>query len=234
MMVLLDRLRQRERELPRLFSRNHNRATIARAGNFSHDPRVFHVVAINIGRSLVGALSLVAVLLGCSCSTGGSKPSPGEQNVVSSAEAGGSRPVSLGADDGSCPVTIPNGNTPPGEATEVQSHGNGKLWTVLWPYGVMIADTDSVQSSGWIGMKFPWWAKGLEGELTISGRRLDQDAPPVRVQGPNESPPDEFRKHRFWSSGVLFESEGCWEVTGRVGATSLTVVVIVVLRAVSA
>ncbi|MER3418306.1 MAG: hypothetical protein C4343_04190, partial [Chloroflexota bacterium] len=37
-----------------------------------------------------------------------------------------------------CPVTEPNGSTPPGERPHALHHGNGKLWTDLWPEGKFI------------------------------------------------------------------------------------------------
>ena len=35
-----------------------------------------------------------------------------------------------------CPVTIANGNGPPGEGSSPDDHGNGVLWTALPPGGI--------------------------------------------------------------------------------------------------
>src|SRR5436309_11938240 len=44
----------------------------------------------------------------------------------------------------SCPITLPNRSVPV-DATDwgpSDSHGNGQLWTLLWPYGVVLAPPD--------------------------------------------------------------------------------------------
>jgi hypothetical protein len=76
-------------------------------------------------------------------------------------------------------------------------------------------------------MKFAWWHKatgeGLTGgRLTIEGRRLDVDAPPLRA-----SIPDGYDA-QFQAAALIFPTPGCWEVTGRAGAASLTFVTRVV------
>src|SRR5882672_10175936 len=40
--------------------------------------------------------------------------------------------------DTACEVTRPNGQTPPGQAPSPDFHGNGALWTVLWPEGTVV------------------------------------------------------------------------------------------------
>src|SRR5918995_1367153 len=89
-----------------------------------------------------------------------------------------------------CPITLPNGSIPAnardwaGNVPE-NSHGNGKLWTLFWPYNVVIATPEFVEDDGAVRMKWPWW-RGVRGKLRIEGRRLDGDAPPIRA----EIPPD--------------------------------------------
>lgn len=128
-----------------------------------------------------------------------------------------------------CPITLPNGSAPPGEAADQDSeefHGNEKLWTSLWPYGVVIATGGNVERDGSIRMKFPWWtASGLESELVIHGRRLDAKDSSLRTNiepgGGGVSGP------AFWAVEFIFASEGCWEVTGKAGHTRLTAVMLV-------
>ena len=122
-----------------------------------------------------------------------------------------------------CPVTLPNEGVPP-DATDWpkdDSHGNGKLWTLFWPYGVVLAQPDWVEKDGSIGVKWPWW-RGLEGELKIEGRRLDKPARPLRA----EISPD-YGLSGFQPSGIYFSGEGCWQVTGTAGGASLTFVTLV-------
>ncbi len=108
---------------------------------------------------------------------------------------------------------------PPGVSSSAlfgsgSSFGNGSLWVGgLAPKGIV----DSAD------MKFGWW-RHVSGQLKITGRRLDAAAPPLQ-----SSVPSGYGTTGFQASGVDFPTEGCWEVTGAVGATSLTFVTEVVL-----
>jgi hypothetical protein len=61
------------------------------------------------------------------------------------------------------------------------NHGNTKLWTAMWPGGVIKNDPDYVDKDGSIHMKFGWW-RGVSGRLSIQGRRLDAPGPPLRAE----------------------------------------------------
>ena len=122
----------------------------------------------------------------------------------------------------SCPVTVPNESTPPGERSSPYHHGNGVLWTSLWPNGDIFITQNLFDPDGGLGMKFPWW-RGVQGQLTIEGRRLDTPAPPLTADVP-----DGYGHTGFQASGLIFPTDGCWEITGRVDGASLTFVVRVV------
>jgi hypothetical protein len=79
-----------------------------------------------------------------------------------------------------------------------------------------------VHSDGSLSMKFPWW-RGVRGRLTIEGRRLDASAPLLRA-----TIPEGYSETGFQATGLIFSTEGCWEVTGKVGDTSLVFVTRVV------
>ena len=81
-----------------------------------------------------------------------------------------------------CAVTIPNGSQPPvsdfggfssspgpRSPRSPNSHGNGKLWTVLPPDGnlLLAMDDNGKLSETWL------WYRTVKGHLSISGRRLD-------------------------------------------------------------
>jgi hypothetical protein len=121
-----------------------------------------------------------------------------------------------------CPVTIPNGSTPPGVDGSGVNYGNGKVWVALWPEGRVIAKPSHVQPDGSIDMKFGWW-RAVRGRLVITGRRVDATAPPIRSEV-TKGYGDQF----FQPSGIVFPTPGCWEITGRVGKASLTFVTLVV------
>ncbi|MDF1499877.1 MAG: hypothetical protein P1P76_05340 [Anaerolineales bacterium] len=121
----------------------------------------------------------------------------------------------------SCPATTPNASTPPGETPSETHHGNGALWTALWPDGEIIFSPDGpgeMRPDGSLAMKFPWWrAQGVEGAIKISGRRLDQPAGGSLTA----EMPDGYGDTGFQASALVFPSEGCWEVAARAGEAEL-------------
>jgi hypothetical protein len=121
---------------------------------------------------------------------------------------------------GTCPLTLPNGIMPPSGNDVGANHGNGRLWTALWPHNVVIATPPYIQEDGSVWMKWPWW-RGVRGKLTITGHRLDGNAPRLRAYLPD------YGKSGFQPSGISFPTEGCWEVTGAVGNTKLTFVTLI-------
>lgn len=126
-----------------------------------------------------------------------------------------------------CPVTIPAGIAPPGERPSRGFHENGALWTPLPLDGTIAAEQ---HPDGTFRSKFPWWAVGVTGRLTIRGERLDARAPPLRSQNAPAWPQTGFRGSGFWASAVFFPTVGCWRITGRVRDVSLSFVVRVVER----
>ena len=130
------------------------------------------------------------------------------------------------ADVASCPVTLPAGVASSGEerpfASSALAFGNSELWVVpLQENGVIRADPTMIESDGSISAKFGWW-RTTPGTLTISGRRLDAPAPPLRADVP-----DGYGSSGFQASGVSFPTEGCWEITGTVGTATLSFVTFV-------
>jgi hypothetical protein len=127
-----------------------------------------------------------------------------------------------------CPVTAPNGSTPPGEDPDRSGNvlGNGAIWVGLYPEGTVVFEPDGQGGrdplDGSYSMKFGWW-RGVEGRLEITGRRLDADAPPMWGEVP-----DGYGDHGFQATGLVFPTEGCWQVTGRVGDATITFVTRVV------
>lgn len=128
-----------------------------------------------------------------------------------------------------CPVTLPNGMTPPSEVPDPSYHGNGTIWTALWPEGIVVfrpGGSGAISPDGSLGMKWPWW-RSIEGPVTIDAVRLDGQAPPMQttvLRGPE----DGYGRTGFHPSGLVFPSPGCWEVTARVQDASLTFVTLVV------
>ena len=171
-------------------------------------------------RTDVLGLALVSVIFAACTSSTASGP-PGSPSAVISGTwppTTSLAPVSM-ADARDCPVTIPKGNAP-----SAGRYGNTQLSVTLWPHGVITAGRDYVTRRGEIRMKFPWW-RGVRGRLRIIGHRIDASAPLLRTQVPHGYGPTGFQ-----ASGVIFPTEGCWEVTGTVGSTRLSFVTFVIKR----
>jgi hypothetical protein len=117
-----------------------------------------------------------------------------------------------------CPVTLPGremfGNS--------ANYGNGSLYVDLYPLGVtLITPAYGSPPEGPYSVKVGWW-RSVSGQLTITGRRLDGDAPALTAEIPAG-----YGQSQFQVSGVNYPTAGCWQVTGRVGDATLTFVTIV-------
>jgi len=60
-------------------------------------------------------------------------------------------------------------------------------------------------------MKFGW-TRGVRGKLKVTGRRLDETAPSLRLETN-----DGYGDIGFQASYLIFPTPGCWEVTAQVG-----------------
>ena len=122
-----------------------------------------------------------------------------------------------------CPVTDPNGSTPPGEQPSEYYHGNSELWTALWPNGTVVfspSGPGEIREDGSLAMKFPWWrGSGVRGKLEIKGHRLDGESSPAHGEIPSG-----YGDTGFQASGIVFPSSGCWEITGRVADAQLVII----------
>jgi hypothetical protein len=120
---------------------------------------------------------------------------------------------------GTCPVTRPNGSTPPGAQPSVYFHGIGGLWVFLPLEGVLRTD----EADGTLFEKMIWAGAGPGGRhLTVRYERLDSSDPPRNA----ETIAGQLGGYsgESWASR-MYLSIGCWRVTGRVGDASLTFIV---------
>jgi hypothetical protein len=188
---------------------------------------------IGEARVLFIGAHLSAALLAAACSSDAARPHPSVESPTSSAgvvtPTETSNPGVTMADAKRCPVTPPTPFSPPSGVSQDDlfgaddSYGNGRLWVGgLWPKGVIVATPDFIDQDGSVGMKFGWWRQ-VSGYLRVTGRRLDAPAPPLRADVPAG-----YGRTGFQASGVYFPDEGCWEVTGKVGRTTLTFVTFVI------
>lgn len=132
------------------------------------------------------------------------------------------------AGDHACEVTKPNGAIAPGGKNIPNGYGNDALWTSLWKNGEVIFEPGGagfVLPDGGLGIKWPW-APYIPGELTITGRRIDADAPPLRTKISEGMDGDII----FFPTYLVFSHPGCWEVTGALSGHRLTFVTLVTLQ----
>ena len=118
--------------------------------------------------------------------------------------------------ESACPVTVhdatrgPYGND--GLSVGISSDGI----TTFRPHG-----PGFVLADGSLSMKFLWGkGTGVRGALQIQGKRLDDaSALPLHADIPAG-----YEDTDYQPSALIFPTAGCWQVTGEVGAITLTFV----------
>lgn len=132
----------------------------------------------------------------------------------------------------SCRVSLPNLDQSPAEyyiSTE-SGYGNpeGTLFIGLWPGGKVLFFPDGpgqINSQG-LAMKF-WFYRTVPGEVVFTGTRLDAPAPPF-PETVLRGPEDGYGETGFHPAGLVFPTEGCWQVTASVAGHKMTLVTLVV------
>lgn len=104
-------------------------------------------------------------------------------------------------------------------------YGTENFWTRLRADGIWRA---LPYHHDYYSQKVWWWRQGYywldepRPELTVTGQRLDAEAPPLQASSATNDYPDfEFNM----LVGVGIPTLGCWEITGRYGAYELSFVV---------
>lgn len=120
-----------------------------------------------------------------------------------------------------CPVTAPNGSTPPGERPAPHFHGNGLLWTGFAPNRTI----GRLDDAGIYFDKLLWWTTILDANLTFRAVRLDANAAPPGWKANEGGFVGSTFRGTTWATAVWFPSAGCWRLTARLRDVSLSVVV---------
>lgn len=122
-----------------------------------------------------------------------------------------------------CPVTEPVWAKPPEDAAVQGSPEYGNYFVnqdrSIWASAWWIKEAD-YRRAGDEGIKVGWF-RPAGATLNITGQRLDGEAPPLEAEVPCCYPT------RFQATGLIFPTEGCWEVTAMAADRQLSFVVII-------
>jgi hypothetical protein len=128
-----------------------------------------------------------------------------------------------------CNVTVANArNRPPSRVPRSFDYGNATIAVALNPpNGRLVAGRlpgggvrATINADGSIDAKYGWWRAG-DGAISITGRRLDGPAPPLKAHVPDGY------GNGFQATGLTFATTGCWRVTGSYKRAHLTFTVLV-------
>ncbi len=124
-----------------------------------------------------------------------------------------------------CELTVPNDVGPSG-VKRAGYFGNEVLTVHLGEGGRTITfkpdGPGQVLGDGSLSIKFQWH-RSAPGSLSVEGRRVDAPAPPLR-----STVASGHGNVGVQPTTLIFPAPGCWEITGRLGARSLTFVTEVV------
>lgn len=107
--------------------------------------------------------------------------------------------------------------------------GTDTLWTALPETGAWIGLGHYTPSDPTFRQKLQFWRQGFdahaatEAKLTLTGRRTDSVAPPLKTDGPGS--PSWRGDDQFFMTGINFPTTGCWEITAHFEDVKLTFVV---------
>lgn len=117
-----------------------------------------------------------------------------------------------------CPLSEPAWIKPPEdpavsgvpEAGHYFVNADRSIWASAWWTGQEEQYLRATEEGVKVG-----WFRPEGAELTITGRRVDGPAPPLEAHIPCCYPT------RFQATGLVFPSEGCWEIQAAAGESTL-------------
>jgi hypothetical protein len=122
-----------------------------------------------------------------------------------------------------CPVTEPVLATPPDDPAVMNDPAPGYYYlnedrTIWAAAGWTVEGDEHRWHAGKDGNKVGWFRP--EGaQMEVTGRRLDAEAAPLTAEIPCCYPT------QFQAMGLIFPTEGCWEVTAKAGGSEIRFVV---------
>lgn len=114
--------------------------------------------------------------------------------------------------ENACPVTDPVWAKPPADSAVEGTPEYGFYYVnedrSIWGSAWWTEEEKFYMHTGEEGNKMGWF-RPAGADLAITGQRLDAQAPPLESDVPCCYPT------RFQASGLIFPTEGCWEVTAK-------------------
>jgi hypothetical protein len=127
----------------------------------------------------------------------------------------------------SCPVSPHvTGHPPRGPAgnNDWYANANRTIWATFWGWDFVLRGADQVDPKrGHVPGQKVLWYKPSDSSLSVTGRRIDGNAPPLGYDisiDPRPSGP-------IQPSGIYFPVPGCWEIEAKAGTAELRFVVLV-------
>jgi hypothetical protein len=185
--------------------------------------------------SLFSILILAALLAGCAPRARAKSLEDYRMPTdVSAATETARAEAALSIPPASCPVTTSGKTTFEAPAPYSPSvpwpglfwFGSEELWTALNTNGVW---SDLPHNPQGYTQKIPWWRDGYvwteepEPDLTVTGERLDADAPPLIASKATNAYAEDMGSAMM--VGVDFPTLGCWKITGKYTDAELSFVV---------
>ena len=98
------------------------------------------------------------------------------------------------------------------------------IWATFWGWDFVRRGSDDPDpKTGYVPGQKVLWHKPTEYPLTVTGRRIDGDAPPLVYDIARDPRP----RGPIQPSRVYFPAAGCWEIDAKAGSSELRFVVLV-------
>lgn len=128
---------------------------------------------------------------------------------------------------GSCPVSSHVTGHPAGGPfgnNDWYANADRTIWATFWGWDFVRRGPDEPDpQTGYVPGHKVLWYKPSDSPLTVTGRRIDGNAPPLGYDIARDPRP----RGPIQPSGIYFPTAGCWEIDAKAGRAELHLVVLV-------
>lgn len=130
-------------------------------------------------------------------------------------------------DSNSCPVSSHVTGHPAGGPTgnnDWYANADRTIWATFWGWDFVRRGPDQPDpKTGYVPGQKVLWYKPSDSLLSVTGRRIDGNAPPLKYDISRDPRP----RGPIQPSGIYFPTAGCWEIDAKAGRAKLRLVVLV-------